>query len=122
MSAYRDQLIEHEEWVEQVIRCTLSPSGSEERRRSRTEHRLLEALENLRAQGFEVDIFLRGVWRLGKCPRFYNLRDVQVPKWKKDGNQIRFECADLPGTVYLPALKRTPPPEIVLRGTRRVMA
>lgn len=81
--------------------------------------KLLRELKELRDERFEIDLYLRGSWR-----RRWGRRQVTVfvetllPFWRVQGGDV-VSSVVLPSGTWKPAIGKTPPPEIVLRGVRK---
>ncbi len=74
-------------------------------------------LRAMRKAGFEVELCLRGSWfrRGAHSRRPTVLKDLVLDTWRLEGERL----AALGNGMWIPAMRRTPPPEILLRGVRR---
>lgn len=89
---------------------------AKDRRGSPTEEQLQQQLRDLRKQGYEVDLYIRGCWRkLGGKPR--SLPETFMQSWRVSGGLLHADC-ELASGQWVPAPKYQPRPEIVLRGVR----
>lgn len=108
-----------EETTEVVVTIGPKPASTSKRYRDTAEGQLRTALEQLRKDRFEIDLYIRGSWR-----RMYGLRKVHVfvetkwETWRQQGDDLTGSVI-LPSGTWMPATGKTPPPEIVLRGVRR---
>lgn len=85
--------------------------------KNKTQAALESELKSLRRQGFEVELCLRGSWYRRGSPfrRPSLLHDLAIETWR-----IEEERLVTPGTgMWIPGVRKKPPPEVVLRGIRR---
>ncbi len=111
-----------EETIEVVIRVGLVLATP---RKSSTsvDARLDSALRYLRRERYEVDLYIRGTWR--RRGRYAGRKTLVLPEtlvqtWKHGGGLIHCGEGAFQSAQISPLPRRNPPPEIVLRGVRRI--
>lgn len=109
-----------EETREVVIRIRPQPASTQKRMRETTEHMLTTALQRMRIEGFEVDLYLRGTWCRSNstAPRVFP--ETRWDGWRLMGDALKGTDEVFPPGDWMPMPSRNPPPELVLRGARRV--
>lgn len=107
-----------QETIELVIRIGLETSPRRRRRVPRPEEELRAALKRLRAESYEVDLYIRGSWHR-RSGGIHAIPERLINSWRLDQDALQADVVLGPGT-WMPATGKTPPPELVLRGVRRV--
>lgn len=104
---------------EQSIEVTI-PVTPANRIRS-NEERIEIELRALRRQGYEVDLYVQGSWRQkGSRQRVVKLERTPLgDEWKKGKNEL-VGAVRIASAVLSPAYSMVPPPQVVLRGVRRI--
>lgn len=111
-----------EERTELVITIGPKPASTRKRWRDTAEGRLRGALERMRKERYEVDLYIRGSWRRTYGPsRAYVFPETLWETWRQVGDDL-IGSVVLPSGTWQPATGKNPPPEIVLRGVRRGVA
>jgi hypothetical protein len=108
-----------EEHREVVIRVRSVPAASNRRRHLTAEYQLGQELKAMRRQGYEVDLFIRGTWRR-KNRTWEVIAETRCEGWRLVGDELHGTENMLPPGDWEAMPSRTPPPELVLRGVRRV--
>lgn len=86
-------------------------------RRKSTQERIREGLTELRRQGYEVELRVRGSWRT-RARRVLILDDAPMRHWEERDGEIRGGEAPLARGPIAPAYTFSPPPALVLHGTK----
>lgn len=109
-----------EERCEVVITIGVQPASTSKRYRDTSEGQLRAALEKMRKDRFEVDLYIRGSWRRVHSRRtVYAFPETRWETWRQIENELVGSVV-LPSGTWMPATGKDPAPQIVLRGVRRV--
>ena len=81
------------------------------------DRQLLNVLREMRRNGYEVDIYLRGTWAYGTRVNKV-LNDYKLENWRLTDEGIEYNTTPGAFHTWVPMVNRRPRPEIVLKGVK----